>query len=180
MSGSDKKDTERADEALQSSSEHRMRMRLDWNNLIEDLIQEGQERGAFDDLSGKGKPLDLKRNLYEGERELANTLLKHNKLVPAWISSRNHITAKVQLLREDISRRWARHARAFELAQGDAQRGALTISWDDACLAWQEEILKLNKEIEDFNLRRPSDSLEIFKIRLEEELSRAGAQRWLR
>lgn len=166
--------------APESKSEYHFRMRHDWDNLIEDLIQDGIEMGMFDNLRGKGKPLNLDKNLYEADMELANTLLKQNELRPAWISHRLNIVERIDRLRADISRTWRRHEQAFRLAQGEAQRSALTISWDDACKRWQAEVVKINKDIDNFNLRRPSDRLEIFKLRFDEELERAGAPRWLR
>ncbi len=168
------------EEDAESLAQHRVRMRFDWNNLIEDLIQDGFEQGAFDNLRGKGQPLNLNKNLYERDRELANAILKENRMRPAWITHRAQILETTAVLREEIRLQWLRHGRAWELAQGDAQRSGLTISWDDHCLAWEEEIRKLNKQIDEFNLRRPSDNLELFKLRFDEELARVNAPRWLR
>lgn len=159
--------------------EHRLRMRFDWDNLIEELIEKGREQGAFDDLRGHGKPLNLQKNPYAAGAELANELLKKNDLRPAWIMARGNLLEAIALLRERIQREWQRHTLAYRFAQSATQYSALEISWDDACRRWQDEIVKLNKRIEDFNLRRPSDRLEIFKLRLDDELRRAGAERWL-
>ncbi len=160
--------------------EHRLRMRFEWDDLIEDLIQDGKERGVFENLKGKGKPLDLSKNIYEGDRALANTFLKDNDMRPNWISSRGTILSQVKALRSNMTHTWQRHKCAFDVAQDETRRGALAISWDDACQHWEEQIVKLNKQIGDFNLRRPSDNLEIFKLRFDEELNRVGARRWLR
>ncbi len=168
------------EEEHEKQLEHRLRMRFEWDGLIEDLIQDGQESGAFDNLKGKGKPLDLSKNIYEGDQSLANTFLKDNNLRPTWISNRGTILAQIEALRHNIVHTWQRHERAFNIAQDEMRRDALTISWDDACHRWEKQILKLNKQIDDFNLRRPSDNLEIFKLRFEEELKRVNALRWLR
>lgn len=56
-------------------------MGRDRKSLIDDLIEEAREQGMFDDLPGKGKPLNLKRNPYAAERELAHDLLKNNDLM---------------------------------------------------------------------------------------------------
>ena len=62
------KNTPNDDEKIQREQEHeerlqhRFRMRFDWDNLIEDKIQEGKEKGIFDQLKGKGKPLPLSKN----------------------------------------------------------------------------------------------------------------------
>jgi len=161
-------------------AEHRRRLRHDWDNLIEDLIQDGQEKGIFDDLPGKGKPLNLRKNPYAADMELANNLLKQNDLAPAWIMERNDIIARTEALRADIQRTWARHEQHFRLMRDEGQRGALTISWDDACRKWEADIVELNKQIDRFNLKRPANGLELFKVTLERELARVEAPRWLR
>ena len=90
------------------------------------------------------------------------------------------LLARIKSLREEIQRSWAHHEREYRYAQGEAVRGALAISWDDACLKWEAEIKELNKQIDDFNLKRPSSNLEMFKVILEEELARVDARRWLK
>ncbi len=169
-----------SDAEAESQSEHRMRMRTDWDNLIEDLIQDGFERGAFDNLKGQGKPLNLSSHLYDYDMRLANELLKENKMRPAWITQRMGILAKRDLIRQEMARSWTKYARAWELAQGRVQKDALTLSWDDLCLRWQAMLQKLNKDIDEFNLRRPSNNLELYKLSLEKELERIQAPRYLK
>lgn len=158
-------------------AEHKIRMRFEYRDLIEDLIQDGQERGAFDNLSGKGKPLDLSSNLYEGDRQLANQLMKDQDIVPPWLARRNNAAAAAEELRQDIGRHWRRHEQAYRLVRDDARRKALAFSWRAHCRRWEAEIKEINKLIDDFNLRRPIDGMELFKLRLEDELKRAGAKR---
>lgn len=182
---SDEQNADKAPQPVEENSpeakaRHRYRMQHDWHNLIEDLIEEGYEQGVFDNLPGKGKPLILKRNLYAPEKELAHGLLKHNDLKPAWIMARADLTAQINSLRTEIKRKWTLYEREYRLGQGEAQRSALVIGWDDACLKWDESIRELNRQIESFNLKRPSDNLEILKLNLEEELKRANARRYLR
>ena len=163
----------------QAKAKHKYRMAHDWRNLIDDLIEEGREQGVFDDLPGKGKPLNLKRNLFAPEKELAHGLLKHNDLKPAWIMARADLTGQIDDLRAEIKRKWDLYEREYRLGQGVAQRSALVIGWDDACLKWAESITELNRQINNFNLKRPSDNLELFKLSLEKELERIGARRYL-
>jgi DnaJ homolog subfamily C member 28 len=175
----DNKQTHWAEE-LGGAEEHRARMRSDWQNLIEDLIEDGRQKGVFDNLAGQGKPLDLSTNPYEGDRALANKLLRENDLKPAWIMQRDYIQEQVVRLRQQIERQWQHHARAYRLAGSPIQLDALVISWDDACLAWEAQMVAINKQIDTYNLKRPSERLEMFKLRLEEELTRAGARRYLK
>ena len=160
-------------------AEHKIRLRFEYQDLIEDLIQEGQERGVFDNLKGKGKPLDLKSNLYEGDDKLANELMKEHDVVPLWLARRNRVGLTVDELRQDIGRRWQRHEQAFRLAQDKGRRMALGLSWRTQCRAWEEQIGEINKLIDDYNLRRPGVGMELLKLRLEDELRRAGAKREL-
>ncbi len=160
-------------------AEHRARMRHDWSNLIEDLIEEGRKQGIFDDLPGKGKPLKLEGNPYSRETELAHNLLKHNDLRPAWITNRNGLLEEIKALRNEIKHVWKRHEREHRYVQAEAQQRALARSWDEACRNWEARIANLNKQIDSFNLKRPSTNLEMFKLTLEKELERAQARRRL-
>jgi DnaJ homolog subfamily C member 28 len=161
----------------QELAEYRVRLREDRQSLIEELIQEAQENGLFDNLPGKGKPLNLNKNLYAADMELANELLKENDLPPAWILQRNEILDKIAKIRMEIKQQWERQQQEFAIAT--TNKGELTIRWDNACLSWIDEITALNKGIDRFNLKRPFDNLEIFKLSLENELKRANASRWL-
>jgi hypothetical protein len=172
-------DPQPAEEKSQPEAERRRRMRHDWRDLIEDLIEDGRRRGVFDDLAGSGKPLDLSTNVHEGAMALANKLLKDNDLRPAWLSHRLAVQEKIDRLRADVAQTWARYEPSFREAPGETHRGALTIGWDDACNRWEEEIAALNRRIADFNLRRPAGSPEIYTLRLPDELARAGAPRYL-
>lgn len=166
-------------EASDPEAEKRSRMRHDWANLIEDLIEDGRQRGLFDDLSGKGQPLELRQSLYEGSNALSNQLLKDNNLRPAWLSHRLFVQDRIDRFRQDIDLTWERYSRAFDQAVGDSHRTALTIGWDDACRRWESEIQEINKLVADYNLRRPTVNLEIYKLRLSDELKRVQAPRYL-
>src|SRR4051812_26312144 len=73
------------------------RKRLDVSNLesaIDKQIREAMERGDFDNLKGKGKPLNLARdpNVPE-DMELAYNLLKNAGFAPDWIETLNDVRA---------------------------------------------------------------------------------------
>lgn len=158
-------------------AEHKIRMRFEYRDLVEELIQDGQERGVFDNLKGKGKPLDLKSNLYEGDRKLANELMREHDILPLWLARRNAVGLSIDELRQDVGRRWHRHEQAYRLAQDKGRRTALRLSWSAQCRAWEGEIKAINKHIDEFNLRRPGEGMEMIKLHLEDELQRAGAKR---
>ncbi len=161
-----KKKAEKSVGSPAEQAEHHYRMRHERQDLLEELIQEGRERGLFADLAGQGKPLNLQKNPYEKDMELANKLLKENDLPPAWILQRNGILDDIRQLRVDIKRQWAWHEREFAAAPAEG-KGRLTISWDDYCLEWIARVADLNKRIESFNFKRPLYNLEIPKLHLD-------------
>lgn len=157
-------------------AKHRLQMRFGWDDLIEELIQEGQERGAFENLKGQGRPLDLDRNSYAADWALAHSIMKEHGIVPPWIEKRNRIVAETELMRRELTRQWTRYAQAYAVAQG-SNRTALALQWVEVCQEWEVKLAGINKKIDDFNLDRPSDNLELFRLRLDQELLRIGANR---
>ena len=160
--------------------EHKMRMRFDWNNLIDEMIENGRSQGIFDDLKGKGKPLNLNKNPFNQNSEIADSLLKENKMVPAWLAQRNDTQTEIEALRQKISRTWRRYDQEYRFAQGAGIRSGLEIAWDDEIKKWEAAILKINKLIDSYNLKRPVNNLEMYKLRLDDELERVGSRRFLR
>lgn len=159
--------------------EHRRRMRFQWHDLMEDLIEDGRRRGLFDALPGAGQPLNLERNIYEGSNALANQLMKDNDVHPAWLSNRLGVSEKIDHFRLEVSRTWDRYRSAFDHAQGQSHRQALNVGWDEVCRHWQAQIDEINKEIASYNLRRPHGQMELYTLRLADELKRVEAPRYL-
>ena len=171
----DKPSTEEGD----NLNEHRRRMRFQWQDLMEDLIEDGRRRGLFEDLPGKGRPLDLERNIYEGSQALANQIMKANDIKPAWLVHRLGVVEAIEALREEMARTWERYRANFAYAPGESHRQALNLGWDDVIRSWQAKVDKLNKEVDSYNLRRPPGQTELYKLRLDDELKRIEAPRYL-
>ncbi len=165
--------------SMTGRTEHKHRMRQDWHDLMEDLIQDGHDNGLFDNLPGKGKPLNLSKNHFAGEMVFANELMKEHDVPPVWIQDRNMILADTKALRDEIERQWPWHQREIEQVSIE-EKGRVTVRWDDYCRKWMAQIEALNKQIAEFNLKRPLDNMELFKLDFETELARVNASRWLR
>ena len=85
---------------------------------IEEIIQQAMREGAFDNLPGKGKPLDLDENPYlDPEWQLAYHLLKQNGFGPQFIEQRQAIELELASAREGLARSWAWQGQA--LARGE-------------------------------------------------------------
>ena len=87
-----------------------------WESAVDQQIREAQERGDFDDLPGKGKPLP--RESWDGDWALAYHVLKQAGETLAWISLGRDIEAaqaKLQdLLRDAATISGAERSRARE------------------------------------------------------------------
>lgn len=70
----------------------------DW---LDEIIEKARERGEFDDLPGKGKPLNLDGvGPFGGADAEVYKLLKETGFTPEWVSLRKQIAESVDWLRE--------------------------------------------------------------------------------
>lgn len=147
-----------------------------WQDLISQRIEEAMRQGEFDNLRGKGKPLDASPDPYVSpDMQMANALLKNNKLAPAWIADRTAMLAAIDRLRAQIRTVTAEFAEAQKAATTPERREHLAQQWSAQVATWRTEIADLNQRSEVQNLKQPVTFLEILKLRLEDELRRAGA-----
>jgi hypothetical protein len=71
----------------------------EWHFIAERKIRDAMEEGAFDQLEGKGEPLDLSENPYEDSSlRIAHRWLKNNGFAPAWIEEAKEIDAEYRRL----------------------------------------------------------------------------------
>ena len=78
----------------------------DWTaGIAERKIQEAIDEGLFDNLPGKGKPIDLSVNPFEPPGMGAiNRLLKHNNVLPPWLMLEREIETSRALTLATLSR----------------------------------------------------------------------------
>lgn len=148
-----------------------------WNDLVGQRIEEALRQGMFENLPGKGKRQNLQGNPHVPEGQgMAFDLLKNNDMAPAWIMDRKAVQADIQKLRLKLQRLSAVHHEGMA-EENEALRQEWQQSWASYVESWRAEIATLNKRIEALNLYQPPiPSLEIFKLRLDEEINRAQSQ----
>lgn len=131
--------------------------------LVERLIQEAMDEGKFDNLPGKGKPLQFEENPYtEPGQAWAYGLLKRNGLAPAWIELDKEIRHELEQLRHRLRVLWQK--RQENLLSEEA--------WQQSAARLAEPIAELNKKIDHLNLIVPVLSAQRNRVRLENELQR--------
>jgi DnaJ family protein C protein 28 len=148
----------------------------DWSGLIEDRIREAMVRGEFDNLRGKGKPLDLSGNPWAGDWELAFHVLENAGFAPEWIERDKAIRAELAALRRllDDHIAWHRNALSAPAAEsGDDPRrhqARLDGARDRTVATYRTRAVALNKEIDVLNLVVPSVQLQRPRIAVDDEI----------
>jgi hypothetical protein len=119
-----------------------------WENIAEQKIREAMAEGAFANLKGTGKPLDLEEDPYEDpSMRMAHRLLRNNGFAPPWIEEAKDLERAIDTLRRDLKR--ARdHGRALDM--------------------FHEKVAELNRRILTHNLKTPSVQFHMQTLKAED------------
>lgn len=125
---------------------------------IEEQIRQAMEEGKFEDLPGKGKPLNLNENpLVDPEWRMAHHLLHSNGFTLTWIEKRKEIEEVHEKARGALARSWGWRQAALERG---LPANLVEAEWGRAVEAFREQIAAINKRIFNFNLEVPSDQFQ--------------------
>ena len=114
--------------------------------LVEKKIREAMENGEFDNLPGRGEPIDLTENPFEDpEMRTVHRLLRNAGFAPAWIEERKDIDAELDKARALL-------LRARELFRDESKRP----EWDRVVREFREKAAELNERIKIYNLKTPA------------------------
>ncbi len=153
----------------------------EWEDLVEQRIQEAMRRGDFDNLSLKGKPLWVKHNpLVDPAVELAHNLLAGQGFAPGWIEERKSILADINILRERIHRAWHWYMRRLEVLHARDQDDPAVVEelrwtearWQQYLVEFEAAVVEINRRIDTYNLTVPLVRFQMFRLRVDDELQR--------
>lgn len=149
---------------------------LNWHLLAERRILAAMERGEFDDLPGKGQPLQWEENPFvPPEWQLAFDLLKRAGLAPDWIMCDREIRAGLEALADKRrqQRLWMEARRAaiasMSAEEQRAERARLRQVQEQTWGQMRDSIERLNQKIAEFNLIVPIARLQRRPLDLERE-----------
>lgn len=131
-------------------------------SLIDKLIRESMERGEFDDLPGRGQPIDLSENPFEDpELRTVHRLLRNAGFAPAWIEERKDIDAELERARAILVRAKKLYGKSGKLsAQQNESAGEHGLSksaqWKRAAQEFCGLVAELNQRIRIYNLKAPA------------------------
>lgn len=137
---------------------------------IEDHIRKAIEEGQFDDLPGKGKPLQLDDNPHEDpEWRMAFRALKGSGFTLPWIEKRQELLEALDIQRQALKRvcDWSKSHPDQVLAQTERQR---------AVNEFRSQMDKLDRQIRDFNLQAPHERFQLLRLNIEKEISNLSQQ----
>ncbi len=137
---------------------------------IDDQIRKPINDGKFDDLPGKGKPLNLDENPHvDPDWRLAHHMLQKQRLHPAVDRGAPGDRGSRSRPRAALWRAWEWHGRALAGGQPASQVEA---EWRRAQQVFAEQVEKINQKIFDYNLQTPSEKFQLMKLNAGKEILR--------
>jgi DnaJ family protein C protein 28 len=137
-----------------------------WESLIDQKIREAMEQGEFDDLAGKGEPVDLSVNPFEDpEMRTAHRMLRNAGFAPSWIEERKDIDSEFENARNQLPR----VRTVLQNALGTENERGARIRWEEALTAFREKAGDLNRRITAWNLKVPAAGFQRRLIDVERE-----------
>lgn len=142
---------------------HTIKTKYGFDRVVEDLIQEAMAKGDFDNLSCKGKPLTSaqSQNPYiDFTTHKLNKILLDNGFTPEWIMLQKDIREEIELLKSSLLKQREFLGR-FPFAEAD------DTSWVLIVKNFEDNVVRINKQIDKYNLIVPIIENQLFRINLQ-------------
>lgn len=148
-----------------------------FNQRIEQEMDRAIREGQFENLPGKGKPINWDEwdNPFQApEDRVRNMILKNAGFAPGWVQERKDILSAHEGARASLNRSWE-----WVLMNGGLSYSLAREQWEKAVKVFNKSITELNDRIRSHNLTLPNSNLalpiididkEIFAIRTGEKL----------
>ncbi len=139
-----------------------------WWSFIDDAIQKAMEEGAFENLAGSGRPLNLYTNPHEDPTmRSANRIMERHGIAPDWIMERQSVIQAIDKARAEVQRAWDHYQ-----TQHGSRISAAKTHWDRATATFRQAVIVLNQRILTYNLKAPDTSVHLAPLVLEREIER--------
>jgi len=118
-------------------------------SFTEKSIREAIAKGEFDNLAGKGQPLDLSENPFEDpDLRTVHRLLRNAGFAPAWLEERKDIEAQFKAAHTTLSRAWKLY--------GPTNVSPNETAWERNVAEFREKIEALRRRVTVYNLKAPA------------------------
>ncbi|KAI8563194.1 hypothetical protein RHMOL_Rhmol03G0093700 [Rhododendron molle] len=167
----DKKITERLSGVIDAVNDRKLppelrgqrnavRSETDITNVVEQRIWHSMEEGQFENLPGKGKPLDLSTNPHADPAEdTLYRILSRNKCLPEWVELNKEIRSNIAEWRSALHR-----ATAY-------REGGNNSKWIECSEVLKVQLRSINNKVFRYNLIVPFGR-QMFGLKWEKELDR--------
>ena len=137
---------------------------------IEEIIQQALQEGKFDDLPGKGKPLNLDQHPHQNpEWRVAHHMLKSAGFSLPWLERLEEINQNLERARTALARSW-------DWQQGEYGESSNIAAWSAALELFEERVAVINDQIRAYNLEVPNSRFQIPLINIAQELEQLTNQ----
>ena len=144
---------------------------MNFDTIVENKLKEAFENGQFDNLPGKGKPLNLNDNPHEPAAwRLAYKMLHDQGFTLPWIAERKELEEAIEKAVQTLRKEYAETHRS---RQPDVWARA---EWQKAQDTFHEVGTKLNRRIRDYNLSAPHITVQRSLLDIEAEINRVERQ----
>lgn len=121
------------------------------------------QEGKFDDLPGKGKPLNLEEHPHQDpEWRVAHHLLKSGGFSLPWIEHLGEINKGIEQAQQSLSRSWVWQQR----------EKSNTADWRLAIDLFKKRVQEINEQIRACNLEVPGPRFQVPLIDADQEIER--------
>jgi DnaJ family protein C protein 28 len=138
----------------------------DWDYLVDKQIQDAIDKGKFENLPGKGKPIEWDENPFaDPDHRAAYHLLKKHGFTLPWIAERQEIEADLDAARRSLLRTWK-----WCGCDTEQMLPGQMYEWERALGDFKRTIIGLNDRIKTLNLKVPSAEFQRLPIVLDREI----------
>ena len=141
---------------------------------LDEQIRHAILDGQFDNLPGKGKPLDLSQNPHEDPSwRMAFNMLRSSGHTLPWIETRKEIEIEYQEIKKSLTLAWIWRCEACEQ---DQHHELVEDEWQRALKSCKQKMAKLNKKIFAYNLEVPSNQFQRRIISIDHLIAKITSQ----
>ncbi len=124
-----------------------------WGRLVEERLQEAFNEGAFENLPGKGKPLEFDEDpLADPSQWLARHILRNSGMSLPWVEDRKRIEESLSAARAALARSRAAYAASCNAGPPTA---VAERRWHRARAVFYDQAAAINRRIRAYNLSVP-------------------------
>lgn len=142
---------------------HAIKTKYGFDRVVEDLIQEAMAKGDFDNLSCKGKPLTSaqSQNPYlDFTTQKLNKIMLDNGFTPEWITLQKDIRGDIDKLKSDLLKE-REYFGKYPFTESEET------TWSLILRNYENDVSRINKQIDKYNLLVPIIENQLFRIKLE-------------